>query len=451
MIFNNCKDYNGEDSEYHELADTMLELCGKLMKQIKQTDPLLDEDEEGGGKRKKKKSLSPDLTSESSEESSEDEGVDENEEEEGDGKRSKKKKSSRGIKEGGLMFKPQMVQPTHPGMFRQMPPHMMHPHMRPPPEMMGGAGGYPPHPYYGGQPMRPHYPNHPMQMRPHPREPYPSEHYRYPPYMMNGGMPPPAYGPPMMNPEQQMMHHQRMMAQHSYPMNGSGPPMMMSSHPGPPMMMSSHPGPRMPGQPPANQEAPPTTKEGGNQRVSSPRVSSTVKTPPTSGDEKTGNNDECKEGANEEDKPNAEGNNETPKELDKPPQTNGPPASNAPPTQSPYPSGQPHPSYPPHYMQQMRGLHPTQAMMDERQRYMHAMMMMRRQQQQYMMAQGYPPQGHPSEDPYYNRQQRPALPPYGPHPSQGNMMDEKQKYMEYQMRVRNAAAAASGSPGTELQ
>jgi len=71
LIFNNCMVYNGEDSEYAELAKEMLETLASLEKThfeggIKDA---AEEEDVGAGKRKKRDhSASPELTSESSSE-----------------------------------------------------------------------------------------------------------------------------------------------------------------------------------------------------------------------------------------------------------------------------------------------------------------------------------------------------------------------------------------------
>ena len=72
LIFDNCIEYNGEESEYAELAKSMKEMFEQLLK--KHLGDGVEEEEEAATTKKKKKtgsrspSKTPELTSESSSE-----------------------------------------------------------------------------------------------------------------------------------------------------------------------------------------------------------------------------------------------------------------------------------------------------------------------------------------------------------------------------------------------
>lgn len=71
LIFKNCIEYNGEDSEYAELAQEMLKVLANLAKLHFEgggVDPAEEEDVGEGRKKKRERSMSPVLTSESSSE-----------------------------------------------------------------------------------------------------------------------------------------------------------------------------------------------------------------------------------------------------------------------------------------------------------------------------------------------------------------------------------------------
>lgn len=75
LIYNNCCDYNGEDSEYYELAADMRKLFHTLVKVHIEGDAPEDDDDECKGKKGRKRDSrsssachTPEMTSESSSE-----------------------------------------------------------------------------------------------------------------------------------------------------------------------------------------------------------------------------------------------------------------------------------------------------------------------------------------------------------------------------------------------
>lgn len=71
LVYNNCIEYNGDDSEYTELANEMKNVLARLQRVHFDGEPEHEGDDEAVGARKKKgrdksHSPSPDLTSESS-------------------------------------------------------------------------------------------------------------------------------------------------------------------------------------------------------------------------------------------------------------------------------------------------------------------------------------------------------------------------------------------------
>ncbi len=71
LIYANCIEYNGKESDYTELADEMLKTLVSLTKTHFDggiQDPVEEEDIGSGRKKKREHSPSPDLTSESSSE-----------------------------------------------------------------------------------------------------------------------------------------------------------------------------------------------------------------------------------------------------------------------------------------------------------------------------------------------------------------------------------------------
>ncbi len=71
VIYNNCIEYNGEDSDYAELAQEMIKTLATLSKTHFEggvQDPAEEEDVGPGRKKKRPNSPSPELTSESSSE-----------------------------------------------------------------------------------------------------------------------------------------------------------------------------------------------------------------------------------------------------------------------------------------------------------------------------------------------------------------------------------------------
>jgi hypothetical protein len=453
LIFANCKAYNGEDSEYGELADEMLKNFQSLMTEHF-IDEILnkDEEEEGRSRKKKNHSPSPELTSESSEESEEDEEDLEDENEDGVKKKGPRKpKGMHSFKPmmEGMMVRPNMVMNPQ----RMYAPHpMMQHNMRPlpPSDMMG----YPPQ--YG--PYGP-YPPHPMAMRPHPPRDmfYPPDMYQRYPYP-----PPPPY-------------RQMYMPEHSMP----------------------HPMTRPPGGPYPQSNGPvggAEHKEKLGQRVSSPRVSSTVQTPPTSGDERNEEGEDKQRAVNQNEEPPTSQQSQNPPgqqsqphppsfETPRPPsdQMSRPLSSQPPPhppsqgssaqprptMNQPHPAmNQPHPHYPqPHpdwqqyHHHMMRNAH----MMND-QRYHQAMMAQQRRQ---MMGAGggYPPPHYPPSEHTWNGQRMPyppgPPPPGGYTPQQQHqlaMMERQRRYYEYQMKMRmrgptppTAPNKPTGDKGDEQQ
>lgn len=387
----------------------MKELFEKLLTEEFVEDMLkqVEEEEDTGGKRgRKKNSPSPELTSESSEESEEEE--EEEDDDEIDNVKKVKKKSIKLHKMDGSVPPPQMM--MRPGgipMHRMYNPHMMQPGMRPlPPEMMMGyPSQFPP---FGPYPPHPH-----MQMRP-PRDMY------YPP---DGGYP-----------------------RYPYPMNGAPPPYRPHMFPpdyamGPPMVPSRHMPPS--GQPQlANGPLNPDAQTGNEnvKRVSSPRVSSTVQTPPTSGDEHGDEEarvtqEKSKAGEHE----NKNNQHTEPKEPLKTEQHATTPSQPPPATSYPPPYNQtshPPPGYPPGWQPRpgmMRGEYPPPPphMMNER--YRQAMMAAAHQRQMS----NYPPLPHDNPA-MWNGQQRSPYPTYGPHHQQQLMVMERQRraYYEYHMKMK---------------
>jgi hypothetical protein len=198
LIFNNCIEYNGVESEYSELANQMLIEFQKLCKVHLDGGGVKAEPEmkTKGSRSSRSPSVckTPELTSESSSEEASDEDSDESYSE-GTGK-PKKKASGTGGGLKPLLLTPKLSQqlphsaahlpprPPHPYYHHQMmmqyrmrfdgapPPHMAPPH----PEMMFRP------PAYGRPP--PPYSQHPHMPRPPPDHHFPSYPPNYPPHFL---------------------------------------------------------------------------------------------------------------------------------------------------------------------------------------------------------------------------------------------------------------------------
>lgn len=408
----------------------MIELFQKLLKEHFIEEILEKEEETEDKKGKKRHSPSPELTSESSEESEEEDDLDDDDLEQDEEAKKAAKKRKKLLKpnfEMGIMAPGGGSGMVIPQRIRYPPPpRMMHPGMRPlPPEMMGYPHFPPP---YGPAPPYPH----PMHMRPPPpREMFypPPDFPRYP-YRMNGA--PPPYRPPMFPPDHPMASH---------PMH-----QQMGTPPAPKPLANGPIQPRPPNQPhpPKLPESALSLDKESGQQVSSPRVSSTVQTPPTSGDERGDEADESR-GKSEPVNTEEEKKENDPNAADKdqinqphPPhqeQPRPPLSSQANQTHSPYPIR-------PHGM--VRGEYPPPHMMSPEQ-YRYHQAMLAHQHRQMAMTHGYPPDpAHPmwnGRPAYYgsHHQQQPQ------HPAQMAMMErQKRAYWEYQMRMQMRAAAAMG-------
>ncbi|CAI8034138.1 Cat eye syndrome critical region protein 2 homolog [Geodia barretti] len=216
LIFNNCIEYNGEDSEYSELANQMLVEFQKLCKVHLDGGGVKAELEikTKGSRSSRSPSVckTPELTSESSSEEASDEDSDDSYSE-GTGKPKKKASGTGGLKP--LLLTPKLSQqlphstahlpprPPHPYYHHQMmmqyrmrfdgapPPHMA----PPPPEMMfrPPAYGRPPPPYsqhpHMPRPPDHHFPTYPPNYPPHfPPSPYHHLHgfrHGFPPHMLS--------------------------------------------------------------------------------------------------------------------------------------------------------------------------------------------------------------------------------------------------------------------------
>lgn len=477
LVFSNCKEYNGEDSEYYHLANDMLELFEKLMKKNFDDEPFDDEEEE---EKKKKKGAhggscspahTPDLTSESSsEESSEEEGDNDDEDYES-GKKQKKSKKSSQKKELKLpeqfqsrFFQHKMPFGVRPGM---MPPHQMyppgipHPQMRPPhipTEMMPYVPhhGYPP---FGPQGA----PLYPMHMRP-PNEPpflHLDAYQRYPYPPPNGipfHSPPPSYRLPMGPPGHPMMHHRPSMAPPPSAIHMQVHPDAVEHRQDLRAQQQRHAS----GHPDTSSVPAERDADGQTRQISSPRVSSTVETPPSSGDERGQETDDNQAKENGDEKPAVvEGSSEDGRDnmetksdnnegelvsdrnkddsqslrdrLKQPSQQSGV-VSRAPPGYRPA-----HPA-----AQMNRPAHP---MSEQEYNYHQAMMARHYGGRPYPMG----PQGYPEE--YYMHWQAQRSPPmYPTHPQYAYSMEQQHAIMaerrrlaaimEYRARQQAAAAAA---------